>query len=310
MFRLLLILFYFNSLNAMELRIGPENQSYEHFKVQRLNTSAPTRVLNQKFIEAVKLYQSKSSHKSFRYFKEVVAEAYQYEWPEVQRQSIAYSFLRLAEQYSEKRDFFINEAKKFYDEGSLNTNSFAKRTMRDLKSRSLKTMDFPVLHFFKSPHYVSINSQRIDLKNWANLKLPEGPIRLVILSRGQQEFIYIGNTQSLLSTKISVKDLDFGTCNSPKLFDQSLRETSFRIQFHKSCSFQYKAGIFLKNNDYKVVSAPEPKFAKTYRLPKLKTQKTKAKWKHWDKIAWGVGIIASGLIYQHNNRTKKVVYTE
>lgn len=310
MFRLILIgIICFQSVYALELRIGSSAESYEQYSIRILKAKSPSRLLNQKFIEAVKLYQSKESHKSFRLFQEIVAEAYLYEWPSIQRQSIAYSFLRLAEQYGEKKDFYINEARKFYEASSLSASSFSAETMLELKKKNSSFLDFPVLHFFESPHYLSINSKKIDLKNWVNLKLPEGPIRLVILSKTQERFIYIGDTQSLLSEKISVKNLDYGNCQNPKLFDSNLKDSFFEIHYKEECSYKYNAGVFLKQDIYK-----KPSFINTQKedskLPKISIQSPKKKWKHWDKVAWGIGILATGLIYQHNNRTKKVVYSE
>ncbi|MEC9282257.1 MAG: hypothetical protein VX642_06065 [Bdellovibrionota bacterium] len=311
MLKLLLVgIFYFNSLFAYEIQIGADGESYPNYKVRKLKTSSPSNLLNQKFIEAVKLYQSKESHKSFRLFKEIVAEAYLFEWPKVQRQSIAYSFLRLAEQNPLKRGFYINEAKKFYIEGNLSASSFSKHTINDLKSSVLRTMDFPLLHFFNSPHYVSINSKSVNLKNWIKLKLPEGPIRLVILSKNQEEFIFTGNTQNLLNSKISIKDLDYGTCLSPKLFDEDLKEKNYRIRYDKNCSYKYSAGVFVQDKRSITTSVVMPTMDNKDQIPKLKILSPKRKWKHWDKVAWGIGILATGLIYQHNNRTKKVVYSE
>lgn len=73
MFRLILIgIICFQSVYALELRIGSSAESYEQYSIRILKAKSPSRLLNQKFIEAVKLYQSKESHKSLLDYKKAL----------------------------------------------------------------------------------------------------------------------------------------------------------------------------------------------------------------------------------------------
>jgi hypothetical protein len=117
---------------------------------------------------------------------------------------------------------------------------------------------------------------------------------------------------------VGINKLDWGSCLNPKVPHESLRESEFKINFHRQCSLSYKSGAFERHK------APTPKNTKEILYPSivkdidfnkssaLRQQSSKAEGKidspFRKYLWWGLGILAGAYYIEKNKAPKKVVY--
>lgn len=304
-------------LFSSQLKIGENKEEFSEFYLKKLYSLSPRSKLKRLFKEAVKNFDTLNSHTAFRRFNEITDMAYFYDWDKLDRKSIAYSFLRLAEQNWDEREFYVNEAKKFAKHDELHTGSFEAKLIDLFKTKNESLLSFPVYHFFSSPKYVLLNSRRIDISNNNQILLPKGKLRLSIISKNSVPFHYVGTRENFLSTEFQVKALDLGNCSQPKLAHYSLKNSEFTVSYSKQCHLSYSKGVYQR---VKFDLLPKNKTQLESGLTNYqniksdlinKTSKSKIKTTSWKKVLyWTTGAIALGLIYENNKKrgTKLEIY--
>ena len=312
MLRVLLMICFYLSKPALAdegIFLQPGSSALAKLLVKQLRSTSPDGEHKQEFLEAVKIYHSKDSHRSYRAFEEITEKAYDYEWSPMQRQSIAYSFLRLSEQYPEQSNFYLREAKKFADFDKLNLTAFAPTTGHRLKALRQELLEFPILHFFESAFYISVNGKQIPPKDWLKLALPAGKLRLVVISKRHQDFVFVGERDDLLKQKLQIKALDYGSCDFPLLPHPLLREKNFRMSYGDNCQYRVNAGVFVRETYHGPVVGPNLAVPRLVQpTPDTSKNKVPTKWYETNKLYYVLGTVAAALVFQHNHRVRKVVY--
>lgn len=265
-------------------------------------------------MDALKSFESNQSHMSFRKFNSIIEMAYFYDWNTQDRKSIAYSFLRIAEQNWDEKEFYISEARKFINPNELNISHFQDEIVELFHKENKNLMSFPIYHFFESPRYVFLNSKKVNLSEKTQLLLPSGKIRLTIISNYNIPFHFIGTRDTLLSMEIVNPELPLGSCGAPRLPHHSLRNESFIIKYSKLCEMKYTGGVFMKSYIARLPDSNHLNKSSLDEYQKLKERSpmgtnraTKPKWKR--ALYWTLGIVAAGVIYENSKSkptTKKV----
>ena len=312
-------IFPFSLLSAKQIEIGLGKKSFSDFYLEQLLNDVPKKSFNENFLSAVKLFESKDAHKSYRLFREITDTAYQYDWGPLERKAIAYSFLRLAEQDPNLEQFYINEALKFSAKEEIYLDNFnAGIKEKILFQEHSKSIPISLFHFLKEPSYVLLNGKKVPPSKFASLKLPRGKLRLSIISNQTKPFHFVGTRSKLLSGSVGIKSLDWGSCLNPKMAHDSLTHSEFKITFHRQCELSYKSGAFERHQKSVARTTSEILYPPTRGKTKQKSDalgaigsvKTKSKitapWKKY--VWWGLGLLAGAYIVEQNKPPKKVIY--
>lgn len=309
----------------------PDSAFLSYYKNYSHN-QATSDFVNAEYLKAIGYYQSENTFKAFRHFKNITAIAYLYDWQKPQKNIIASSFLRFAEQIPDLEDHYLREALKFSSKKFLLSLTKDLRTQKSLQKLKLRVQSFPLHHLVQGPKLAILNSKEIWLKREGSIDIPEGEIRLTVISENFKPIHYIGNATAIFNEAWVSKKLSNGSCLHPQLYHESLKNSSYLAR-HATCDLLYSNGSFKRITRTELdlhmqKEIPVLKSSSFHLKSSLKNMSKKTsnesydpnylQWKNarnskkptenrgtWRKrIWWGLGILATGYLIHEASKTK------